>query len=104
MDGIRAWGLRIVAAVLALSGALALISAVSTNEVHLRLRAGREAMHLFGMGAFGVSLFILGCGGVVLLSSFPAPQRPRWLHFMATTLLIAGGLLAGLQYVLRAAA
>jgi hypothetical protein len=104
MDGIRTWGLRIVAAVLVLSGALALASALSTGQVQIQLRAGRRAFYLAGMGAVGISLFILGCGGVAFLSSFPRTQKPGWLQFITTSLLIVGGLLAGVQYVLSVAA
>lgn len=104
MDGIRAWGLRIVAGVLVVSGVLALAAAASTNEVHLRLRAGRGAIRLLGMSAVGVSLFMIGCGGFVLLTSLPEPQRPAWLRYAATALLIAGGVLAGIHYVLTATA
>jgi hypothetical protein len=104
MDAIRAWGLRVVAGVLVLSGALALASALTTGGAQIQLRAGRGAFHLAGMGAVGIALFILGCGGIVLLSSYQGAQRPRVLHFVATALLIVGGLLAGLQCVFGAAA
>ena len=97
MDEIRTWGLRIVAGVLALSGVLALISSLSIGEV--QLRAGRRVVHLAGMGAVGISLFILGCAGVAFLSSFTGAQKPRGLQLVATSLLIVGGLLAGVQYV-----
>jgi hypothetical protein len=104
MDGIRAWGLRIVAGVLILSGVLALASAASTGQVQIPMRSGRGALHLAGMGAVGISLFILGCGGIALLSSFPRTHQPRGLQTVATSLLIVGGLLAGLQFVLSAVA
>ena len=103
MDGIRAWGLRSVAAVLVLSGALALTSALVTGQVQIQLRAGRGTLHLAGMSAVGIALFILGCGGIVLSSSYQGAQKPRVLQFVATALLIVGGLLAGLQYVVGAA-
>ena len=103
MDGIRAWGLRIVAGVLILSGLLALASVSSTGQVQIQLRSARS-LYFAGMGAVGISLFILGCGGIVLLSSFPKAHQPRALQAVATSLLIVGGLLAGLQYVLSAVA
>ena len=102
MDGIRTWGLRIVAGVLALSGVLALISSLSIGEAQLRV--GRRMVHLAGMGAVGISLFILGCAGVAFLSSFAPLQKPRGVQFVTTSLLIVGGLLAGLQYVFSAVA
>ena len=99
MDGIRAWGLRIVASVLAVGGVLAFVSAVSTGRVQFQYRQGRSAIQLAGFGAIGVSLFIVGVGAIAFLSSFPPERAPRGLRSAAIALLIAGGLLAGFQFI-----
>jgi hypothetical protein len=76
------------------------MSAISTGEVQFRVRAGRGAFHFAGIGAYGVSLFFLGCGFVVFLASSRLPQKTIGLQLVATSLLFVGGLLVGLRIAL----
>jgi uncharacterized BrkB/YihY/UPF0761 family membrane protein len=96
LEKIAVWGLRLVAAVIFLSGLIALASVATSNSIHIHSTSrGHNTFTFTGFGAIGMALVILGVGSAALYLSAPPRVRRNWWRTSAFGLVLCGAIAMG---------
>jgi hypothetical protein len=103
LDKVAVWGLRLVAAVIFVSGLLALASIATTGRIGISPTGrGHGVTTYSGAHALGIALLILGIGGAALYASVPPPVRRSWWRISAFVVVAIGALIIGTSMLLGA--
>jgi len=96
LDKVAVWESRLIAAVIFISGLLALASVTTSGHIGVTPTGrGRGITTYSGAHALGIALFILGIGGAALYASAPPRVRRTWWQISAFVVIAVGALIVG---------
>jgi len=93
-DSIVRWGLRVVAAVIFVSGVIVLVVVLTTDAVHIHSVGRKQSVSTFrGLHALGVALLLLGIGSATLCAVAPSHSHRHWWRISSFVVVAIGGLI-----------